>query len=49
MLITVHPDRVAPAVLSLIDTVIAIGEAPDRFERRRIFETPSLVTLRVRL
>src|SRR5215510_5135064 len=30
LLITVHPESVAPAVLSVIDLVIAIGEAPDR-------------------
>jgi hypothetical protein len=30
MLITVHPDHVAPAVLSLIDTIIAVGEAPEQ-------------------
>jgi HAD superfamily hydrolase (TIGR01484 family) len=30
MLITVHPDHVAPAVLSLIDTIVAVGEAPER-------------------
>jgi HAD superfamily hydrolase (TIGR01484 family) len=30
MLITVHPDRVAPAILASIDTVIAIGDAPDQ-------------------
>ena len=30
MLITVHPDRVAPAILALTDTVIAIGESPDQ-------------------
>ena len=28
MLITVHPDRVAPAILASTDTVIAIGDAP---------------------
>jgi hypothetical protein len=28
MLITVHPDHVAPPVLSLIDVVLAVGEAP---------------------
>ncbi|HKQ76108.1 MAG TPA: HAD-IIB family hydrolase [Blastocatellia bacterium] len=30
LLITVHPESVAPAVLSVIDLVIAIGEAPER-------------------
>ena len=30
MLITVHPDHVAPAVLSLIDTIITVGEAPEQ-------------------
>ncbi len=30
LLITVHPESVAPAVLSVIDMVIAIGEAPER-------------------
>jgi hypothetical protein len=30
MLITVHPDRVAPAILASVDTVIAIGDAPDQ-------------------
>jgi HAD superfamily hydrolase (TIGR01484 family) len=30
MLITVHPDHVAPAVLSLIDTIVAVGEAPEQ-------------------
>ena len=29
MLITVHPDRVAPAILASTDTVIAIGDSPD--------------------
>jgi HAD superfamily hydrolase (TIGR01484 family) len=29
MLITVHPDRVAAAALALIDTIVAIGKAPD--------------------
>jgi HAD superfamily hydrolase (TIGR01484 family) len=28
MLITVHPDRVAPAILASTDTVIAIGDSP---------------------
>jgi HAD superfamily hydrolase (TIGR01484 family) len=28
VLITVHPDQVAPAVLALVDTVVAVGEAP---------------------
>jgi HAD superfamily hydrolase (TIGR01484 family) len=28
MLITVHPDHVAPPVLSLIDMIMAVGEAP---------------------
>ena len=30
MLITVHPDRVAPAMLASAGTVIAIGDAPDQ-------------------
>jgi hydroxymethylpyrimidine pyrophosphatase-like HAD family hydrolase len=30
MLITVHPDHVAPPVLSLIDTIVAVGQAPER-------------------
>jgi hypothetical protein len=30
MLITVHPDHVAPAILSLIDTIVVVGEAPER-------------------
>jgi HAD superfamily hydrolase (TIGR01484 family) len=30
MLITVHPDRVAPAILASADTVIAIGDSPDK-------------------
>ena len=30
MLITVHPDHVAPAVLSLIETIIAVGESPEK-------------------
>lgn len=30
MMITVHPDRVAPAILASVDTVIAIGDAPDQ-------------------
>jgi hypothetical protein len=30
MLITVHPDRVAPAILASADTVIAIGDSPDQ-------------------
>src|SRR5215211_3671807 len=30
MLITVHPDRVAPAILASTDTVIAIGDSPDQ-------------------
>jgi hydroxymethylpyrimidine pyrophosphatase-like HAD family hydrolase len=30
LLITVHPESVAPAVLSVIDLVIAVGEAPER-------------------
>lgn len=28
LLVTVHPDHLSPAILSLIDTVIAIGETP---------------------
>jgi HAD superfamily hydrolase (TIGR01484 family) len=30
MMITVHPDRVAPSILASVDTVIAIGDAPDQ-------------------
>ena len=30
MLITVHPDRVAPVILASADTVIAIGDSPDQ-------------------
>jgi len=30
LLITVHPESVAPAVLSVVDLVIATGEAPER-------------------
>jgi len=30
ILITVHPDHVSPIVLSAVDTIIAIGEAPDK-------------------
>ncbi|MGH9768125.1 MAG: HAD-IIB family hydrolase [Blastocatellia bacterium] len=30
LMITVHPESVAPAALSVIDLVIAIGEAPER-------------------
>jgi tRNA A37 threonylcarbamoyladenosine biosynthesis protein TsaE len=30
MLITVHPDHVAPAILSLIDTIVVVGEAPEQ-------------------
>src|SRR5215471_4694610 len=30
LLITVHPESVAPAALSVIDLVIAVGEAPER-------------------
>src|SRR5262249_61656044 len=30
LLITVHPESVAPAVLSVIDLIIATGEAPER-------------------
>jgi hydroxymethylpyrimidine pyrophosphatase-like HAD family hydrolase len=30
MLITVHPDHVAPSVLSLIQMIIAVGEAPNQ-------------------
>jgi hydroxymethylpyrimidine pyrophosphatase-like HAD family hydrolase len=30
MLITVHPDHVATPVLSLIDTIITVGEAPEQ-------------------
>ena len=30
MLLTVHPDHVASPVLSLVETIIAVGEAPER-------------------
>lgn len=30
MLITVHPDQVAPAILDSVDMVIAIGDSPDQ-------------------
>ena len=30
MLITVHPDQVAPAILASVDTVIAIGDSPSQ-------------------
>ena len=30
MLITVHPDQVAPAVLNSVSTVVAIGDSPDQ-------------------
>ncbi|MGA1874779.1 MAG: HAD hydrolase family protein [bacterium] len=30
MFITVHPDRVSPEVLSLVDVIIAIGDNPDQ-------------------
>jgi len=30
MLITVHPDHVSPAVLSLIETIITVGESPEK-------------------
>ncbi len=30
MMITVHPESVAPAALSIVDLVIAIGESPER-------------------
>jgi len=30
MLITVHPDKVAPAILAATDIIIAIGDAPDQ-------------------
>jgi HAD superfamily hydrolase (TIGR01484 family) len=29
LLITVHPNQVAPAILALVDTVLAVGEAPE--------------------
>ncbi|MGH7999020.1 MAG: HAD-IIB family hydrolase [Brasilonema sp.] len=29
MLITVHPDQVAPAALSLVDTIITVGNSPE--------------------
>jgi hydroxymethylpyrimidine pyrophosphatase-like HAD family hydrolase len=29
LLITVHPDRVAPAILAAVDTVVAVGANPD--------------------
>jgi HAD superfamily hydrolase (TIGR01484 family) len=34
VLVTVHPDHVAPAVLSLIDAIIAVGPAPQRTIRK---------------
>ncbi|HZS10426.1 MAG TPA: HAD family hydrolase [Blastocatellia bacterium] len=43
MMITVQPDFVAPAVLSVVDTLIAIGEAPERTIRlfcEAVGETP---------
>lgn len=30
LLVTVHPDHVSPAILSIVDVVIAIGQAPER-------------------
>jgi hydroxymethylpyrimidine pyrophosphatase-like HAD family hydrolase len=30
LLITVHPDHVAPPMLTLIDTILAVGEAPEQ-------------------
>jgi hypothetical protein len=33
LMITVHPDRVAPAALSAVDVVVAVGEAPERVMR----------------
>ena len=30
MLITVHPEHVAPSVLSLMDTIITVGESPEK-------------------
>lgn len=30
MMITVQPDHIAPSVLSIVDTLIAIGESPER-------------------
>jgi hypothetical protein len=30
LMITVHPESVAPAALSVVDLVIAVGEAPER-------------------
>ncbi|WP_238361059.1 hypothetical protein [Iningainema tapete] len=30
MLITVHPDQVAPAALSLVDTIITVGKSPEQ-------------------
>ena len=29
VLVTVHPDHLAPMVLSLVDVVIAVGPSPD--------------------
>src|SRR5690348_681934 len=29
VLVTVHPDHVAPAAIALVDTVIAVGPSPD--------------------
>jgi HAD superfamily hydrolase (TIGR01484 family) len=34
LLITVHADQVAPAVLGLVDTVIAVGQSPEETLRR---------------
>jgi hydroxymethylpyrimidine pyrophosphatase-like HAD family hydrolase len=30
ILVTVHPDHLSPTMLSLVDTVIAVGESPDK-------------------
>jgi HAD superfamily hydrolase (TIGR01484 family) len=30
ILVTVHPDHLSPTMLSLVDTVIAVGDSPDR-------------------
>ncbi|TAK35772.1 MAG: HAD-IIB family hydrolase [Chloroflexota bacterium] len=42
LLITVHPDRIAPAVLSSIDVLVVIGESPEQTMREfcRAVEQP---------
>jgi hypothetical protein len=53
MLITVHPDLVAPLALALITTVIAIGEAPEQtirsFSERAGRQPPSLAAIDLEL